>query len=65
MKVRLKGYYLYNKYERKVGEAGTSGHNKILSTTINMHLITHTHSDLPHTILFSHLQVCITNHIIY
>jgi len=65
MKVRLKGYYLYNKYERKVGEAGTPGYNNILSKTINIHLITYTPTDLPHAILFSHLQVCTTNHIIY
>jgi len=65
MEVRLRGYNLYNKYERKVGEAGTSGYNKILPKTINTHLVTYTHTDLPHTILFSHLQVCTTNHIIY
>jgi hypothetical protein len=64
MKVRLRGYNMYNKYERNVGEARTPGYNKILPKTINIHLITYTHTDLPHAMLFSYLQVCTTNHII-
>jgi hypothetical protein len=66
MKVRTRGYNLYNKHESKLGEAGTPGYDKIPSkTTINIYLITQAHADLPHAILFSHLQVCTTNHIIY
>jgi hypothetical protein len=50
MKVRLPGYNLYNKYERKVGEAGTPWYNKLLPKTINIHLITYT------LILIYHMQ---------
>ena len=36
MKVWMRGYNMYNKYERKVGEAGTPRYNKTLPKTINI-----------------------------